>query len=87
MLFAGFETTTLAICSILYLLASKPDVQAKLRSEIRRVKKEYQASLGDKGDWEDVELPHSVLVSIPYLDAIMRETLRVYPPTSLLSRT
>ncbi|EMD39638.1 hypothetical protein CERSUDRAFT_111948 [Gelatoporia subvermispora B] len=87
-IFAGFETTTIAVCRTLYLLAEKPTVQAQLRSEVRRAKREYAAAQGlSDVRWEDVDLPYDVLMGLPFLDAILRETLRVYPPTSLMSRT
>ncbi|OJA12274.1 hypothetical protein AZE42_08148 [Rhizopogon vesiculosus] len=86
-IFAGFETTTSAICRIFWILAEKQDVQARLRSEIRKAKQEYAIAQGLSGPWEDVEVPYDTLMGLPYLDAIVRETLRVYPPTSLLSRT
>jgi cytochrome P450 len=86
-IFAGFETTNSAICRILWILAEKPDIQARLRSEIRKAKEEYAIAQGLSGPWEDVEVPYDTLMGLPYMDAIVRETLRVYPPTSLLSRT
>ncbi|KAG6373384.1 cytochrome P450 [Boletus reticuloceps] len=86
-IFAGFETTTTAIGRILWILASRPDVQARLRSEVRNAKHGYAASHGNTGPWEDVGLPYDLLMGLPYLDAVVRETLRMYPPTSLLSRT
>lgn len=86
-IFAGFETTTSAICRILWILAEKQDVQARLRSAIRNAKRDYADAQGLSSSWEDVELPYDTLMGLPYLDAIVRETLRVYPPTSLLSRT
>ncbi|KAI0922504.1 hypothetical protein AcW1_002875 [Taiwanofungus camphoratus] len=91
-IFAGFETTTTALCRTLYIMASRPSVQARLRNEIRKAKRDYAASngillMGNGDGWENVELPYDVLVGLPYLDAILRETLRVFPPTSLLSRT
>ncbi|KAF9448713.1 cytochrome P450 [Macrolepiota fuliginosa MF-IS2] len=64
---AGMETTSSALSRILQLLASHPDVQTKLRNEIR----EAQAN---------GRLTYDQLVSLPYLDAVCRETLRVYPP-------
>ncbi|KAH7913518.1 cytochrome P450 [Hygrophoropsis aurantiaca] len=85
-IFAAIETTTSAICRILWILANKPEVQRRLRSEIRHAKRTYAESQGNGEDWQDIELPYDVLVSIPYLDAVCRETLRVHPPTSLLSR-
>ncbi|TFK53929.1 cytochrome P450 [Heliocybe sulcata] len=83
-IFAGFETTSMAVSRILYILASKPEVQAKLRREVRKAK---QQSGGVQNGWENVNLGYDELVAIPYLDAVVRETLRVYPPTSLLNRT
>ncbi|EIM82072.1 cytochrome P450, partial [Stereum hirsutum FP-91666 SS1] len=35
----------------------------------------------------DAELPYDVLMGLPFLDAVIRETLRVHPPTNVLSRT
>ncbi|KAI0047420.1 cytochrome P450 [Auriscalpium vulgare] len=86
---AGFDTTTSATCRILHILATKPDVQNRLRREIRQGKLEYRASQGlsDEHGWEDVHLPYDSLMALPYLDAVVRETLRVHPPTSLLGRT
>ncbi|OCH90422.1 cytochrome P450 [Obba rivulosa] len=86
-IFAGFETTTIAVCRMLYILASKLEVQAKLRSEVRKAKRDYAASQNLDKRWEDVDLPYDVLMGLPFLDAVLRETLRVYPPTSLMSRT
>ncbi|KAI0293337.1 cytochrome P450 [Multifurca ochricompacta] len=88
-IFAGFETSTIAISRLLYILASERTVQARIRNELRRAKLDYAASrdIPLDGSWNDIELPYDVLMSLPYLDAVVRETLRVYPPTSLLSRT
>ncbi|KAH9927396.1 cytochrome P450 [Amylocystis lapponica] len=85
-MFAGFETTTIAICRVIFILAERAEVQARLRSEIRAAKLRI-ASASDAQRWEDVPLSYDELMSLPYLDAIVRETLRVYPPTSLPSRT
>ncbi|KAF8558177.1 cytochrome P450 [Imleria badia] len=86
-IFAGFETTATAVCRILWILASRPAVQARLRSEVLVAKQNYAASHDITGPWEEVGLPYDLLMGLPYLDAIVRETLRVHPPTSLLSRT
>ena len=32
-------------------------------------------------------LPYDILVDLPYLDAVVRETFRMYPPTNMLNRT
>ena len=47
--------------------ALSPDVQEKLRAEIKEAK--------EKIGGEDI--PHDELMALPYLDAVCRETLRV----------
>ncbi|KAJ3570000.1 hypothetical protein NP233_g4692 [Leucocoprinus birnbaumii] len=66
---AGMETTSSAMSKILHLLAIHPDVQERLRNEIREAQK-------------DGQLTYDQLVSLPYLDAVCRETLRVHPPVN-----
>lgn len=66
MLFAATDTSSAAIARILHLLAEHPDVQQKLREEIIAVM-----------DGKD-ELPYDELSSLSYLDAVYRETLRLY---------
>ena len=58
------DTTSNALSIILELLAEHPDVQGKLRKEI------LEASCGE-------DLGYDSLVSLPYLDAVCRETLRL----------
>jgi len=67
--FAATDTTSGALGRILFLLSIHQDVQDKLRQEIREARK--------SGD-----LSYDELVALPYLDAVCRETLRVFvcPP-------
>lgn len=65
LVFAAMDTTSAALSRILHLLAEHPDVQEKLRQEIV----EAQAQ-GENLSYDD-------LVSLPYLDAVCRETLRL----------
>ncbi|TDL20056.1 cytochrome P450 [Rickenella mellea] len=74
---AAFDTATSAICRVLHQLVLYPEVQTKLREEIRQARQE-------KGD--DV-LDYDTLMSLPYLDAVTRETLRVFPPLPFSLRT
>ncbi|KAF8962738.1 cytochrome P450 [Flammula alnicola] len=74
--FAAMDTTSSALSRILFLLSTHQDVQDKLRQEIREAKEHYGS-----------DLPHDQLVSLPYLDAVCRETLRLYAPVSVVSRT
>ena len=59
------DTTSGALGRILSLLSIHQDIQNALRQEIRKARK-----LGD--------LSYDELVALPYLDAVCRETLRVY---------
>ncbi|THU79870.1 cytochrome P450 [Dendrothele bispora CBS 962.96] len=72
--FAAMDTTSTALARILQLLSTRPDVQDRLRQEI----------LDARGGNEDI--PYDQLVSLPYLDATCRETLRLYPPVSNVFR-
>ena len=58
------DTTSSILARTLQLLATHQDVQDKLRAEIK--------ASGD-GD-----IPYDSLMDLPFLDAICKETLRVY---------
>jgi cytochrome P450 len=83
LLFAGYETTTYVISRILWILASRPDAQARLRTEIRSAKRVSSFQRDSTEGWEDVSLSYDELSALPYLDAVIRETLRVHPPSSV----
>jgi cytochrome P450 len=68
LMLAGHETTATAIAWGLYWLHRYPEIKAKLQSEI--------ASLG-----EDPE--PMAIAKLPYLDAVCKETLRIYPVAML----
>jgi len=63
--FAATDTTSGALARILSLLSAHQDVQNKLRQEIRKAR-------------ESGDLSYNELVALPYLDAVCRETLRLY---------
>ncbi|KAI0370531.1 cytochrome P450 [Pilatotrama ljubarskyi] len=88
-LMAGQETTTNSLAKTLYVLAREPLAQARLRREVREAKIEHARALGvadPPNEWTGVCLPYDVLVGLPYLDAVVRETLRLHPPTSFINR-
>ncbi|KAJ3775024.1 cytochrome P450 [Lentinula raphanica] len=75
-IFAAMDTTSSALARILHLFALHPEVQAKLRNELVTVQRKHGSS----------HLSYDSLVGLPYLDAICRETLRLYPPVSSILR-
>ena len=66
------DTTSNALSRILHLLAQHPDVQEKVRAEV------IEAQGGDRSD-----INYEDLIKLSYLDAICRETLRLYAPVHL----
>ncbi|KAF5361363.1 hypothetical protein D9757_011368 [Collybiopsis confluens] len=77
LIFAAMDTTSNAMARILHLLVNRPDVQGKLRSELTQAREQNG---GQDISYED-------LGNLPYLDAICRETLRLYSPAPYVSRT
>ncbi|KAL1723975.1 cytochrome P450 [Schizophyllum commune] len=69
LIFAAMDTTSTALVRILQLLAEHPDVQERLRAEIRAAKKEHSV------------LSYDELEAMQYLDAVCRETLRMFVST------
>ncbi|KZP32004.1 cytochrome P450 [Athelia psychrophila] len=72
--FAAFDTTSSALSHILHLLAQHPDMQTKLCREIIEAR--------ERGG----DLDYNALDRLPYLDAIIRETLRLFPPLPIMAR-
>ena len=70
---AGHETTSSGMSKLLHVLALHPEEQRKLRDEIRLARAEH-------------DLDHDTITTLPYLDAVIRETLRLYPPAMFLER-
>ncbi|XP_054712574.1 cytochrome P450 3A19-like [Uloborus diversus] len=75
-LLAGYDTTASTLSFASYLLAINPDVQDKLFSEI-----------SDTLSSTSGELNYEALQSMKYLDCVISETLRLYPPATRLERT
>ncbi|MDT8304438.1 MAG: cytochrome P450 [Anaerolineae bacterium] len=73
MLIAGHDTSTALLAWTLYLLGQHPDVMARARLEVDNV-------LGE-GD-PDLEATNSLY----YLEAVIKETLRLYPPIHVGNR-
>ncbi|PIK39987.1 putative cytochrome P450 3A24 [Apostichopus japonicus] len=73
-LLAGYETTNVALCFTSYLLAMNPEQQDRLIEEV------------DKYTPTKEDLSYEVLSQMEYLDCVVRETLRLYPPSAATDR-
>ncbi|KAM0726381.1 Cytochrome P450 6k1 [Formica fusca] len=72
---AGFETSATTLSFALYELALHPEIQNKLRKEI------LQMLVKSNG-----KITYEMIMSLPYLDMVFSETLRMYPPVEHLNR-
>jgi len=66
LIFAGHETTAHALVWTWYLLAKNPDKVAKMREELESVVGDRRVEVDD-------------LPSLPYLEMVVKESLRLYP--------
>ncbi|MFH4980904.1 hypothetical protein AB6A40_007613 [Gnathostoma spinigerum] len=71
---AGYETTTTTLQCIFYSLAVNPECQRKAYEEICEV-------IGDKA-----EIAYDDVAKMHYISAVLKETLRMYPPIALIDR-
>ncbi|KAG1739087.1 cytochrome P450 [Suillus paluster] len=85
MVFAGLDTT---YCRTSYAastcLPMNPHIQARLRSEIRDAMKSSMHQ--DDDDTTSARLPYDVLNNLPFLDGVIKETLRLYPSFPIMLR-
>ncbi|KAI9029155.1 cytochrome P450 [Hyaloraphidium curvatum] len=72
---AGDETTAHQLSFTTYLLLTHPSALASLVAELDR-------AAASHGIAREALLPHSALKDLPYLDAVLRESLRLMPTTS-----
>jgi len=72
--FAGFETTATFLSYALYRIAKHPEVQERLRAEMREV-------IGDK-----TEVSHEDLNNLKYLACVLKESMRYSSVIPLVSR-
>ena len=71
--FAGYETAATSLTWALYLVAQAPHVARKAQEELDRVLVGRSPGLDD-------------LMALPYIRAILQETMRFYPPVYALPR-
>jgi len=70
---AGHETTALSLSWTWYLLSENPSAEERLHSELREVLGGRPAEVSD-------------LEKLPYLNAVVYEALRLYPPAFIMAR-
>ncbi|KAI4135313.1 MAG: hypothetical protein LQ347_000766 [Umbilicaria vellea] len=75
---AGHETTASVMTWAVYLLCKHPEIQTRLRAEVR----EHLPSIDDSS----TILTDKVLDKLPYLHAVCSELLRVYAPVPITLR-
>jgi len=78
-MFAAHETTAITIAWGLYELAKQPEVQARLREEIMETRRNIKA----RGE---TEFTTNDFDAMPYMTAVMKETLRLHPVVADLPR-
>ncbi|EGI61799.1 Cytochrome P450 9e2, partial [Acromyrmex echinatior] len=72
---AGFETSSTAMCFAAHEIAANPEIQLKLQQEIDKVLDESNG-----------EVSYETINRLEYLDAVISEALRLYPPITALER-
>ncbi|KAI1463443.1 benzoate 4-monooxygenase cytochrome P450 [Daldinia caldariorum] len=72
---AGHDVLAITIRAIWYYLSQNPRVLSKLRDEIRSASDGYSTSS---------IVPHPVVAKLPYLNAVIQETLRIHPNTGTI---
>ncbi|KYN29648.1 Cytochrome P450 9e2 [Trachymyrmex cornetzi] len=71
----GFETSSTAISFVAHEIAANPDVQTKLQQEVDNILKESNG-----------EVSYEAINRLEYLNAVISEALRLYPPFPILER-
>lgn len=76
-LVAGYDTTGMTLSYLSYAMSKNPGVQEKLQEEVD------QAFEDAGGKFPD----YNTIVGLPYLDMVIHETLRLYSPVGLNTRS
>lgn len=73
---AGYESTSILLCFAVYQLAVDPEIQEKLAAEVEEVTSKH-----------DGKITYEAVAEMTYLDMVVSETLRMYPPAIRPERT
>ncbi|XP_053977980.1 cytochrome P450 9e2-like [Hylaeus volcanicus] len=72
---AGYGTSSTVLSFVVYELAVNPEIQARLRAEIEEIARKT-----------DGRPTYDAIKGMAYLDAVLNETARLYPVTTVLDR-
>ncbi|KAB0800729.1 hypothetical protein PPYR_06468 [Photinus pyralis] len=72
---AGFETTSATMSFAVFEMCVNLDIQERARQDVRSALRKY-----------DNQLTYECLTEMPYLDTVISETLRKYPPAPVYAR-
>ncbi|KAK9764365.1 hypothetical protein K7432_008190 [Basidiobolus ranarum] len=76
LLIAGHDTTANALSCVVYLLAKHPEIQVRVREEVKSAFSNHTTGQ---------QIPSAdEIKSLKYLDAVIKEALRLYPSTPIL---
>jgi cytochrome P450/NADPH-cytochrome P450 reductase len=73
-LLVGHDSTSSLLTSLMFLLSQHPEVEEKMRNEVDQVMGE------EPPDMQNIQ-------NLPYTMAVIKETLRLYPPAQALVKT
>jgi cytochrome P450 family 4 len=76
-IFGGYDTTSTGLAFTLMLIAAEEDVQEKILQEVTDVL--------DGRSFDDLKIQD--YNNMKYLERVIKEGLRLYPPAAFLSRT
>lgn len=76
-LFAGHDTTTSIIIYTYHVLSKRDDIRKRMRQE-------HDEVFGDDLDLPSLRKNASLLDQIPYTLAVIKETMRLYPPAGTM---
>ncbi|XP_006147263.1 phylloquinone omega-hydroxylase CYP4F2 [Tupaia chinensis] len=76
-MFGGHDTTASGLSWVLYNLARHPDYQERCRQEVRELLRDRKPK---EIEWDD-------LAQLPFLTMCIKESLRLHPPVTVISRS
>ncbi|KAG9454851.1 hypothetical protein H6P81_007755 [Aristolochia fimbriata] len=77
---AGRDTTSSSLAWFFWLLSSRPDVEKKILDEVKAVRSRHTTNTGETFSYDELR-------EMQYLHAALSESMRLYPPVVVNSRT